>query len=394
MWKWIVIILAVAGATFGIIQANKSVAPEPIPKLLKEPARNPFEEAIAGAGLVEPASENIAIGVTEPGMVMKVYVRPNETVKAGAKLFEIDARSMEAQLQSAKATVLSAQAELSRVAAFRRKEDEVGLRAKVSQAEGLVLEAQNAIAEAEAAVSQQKVLIEDMADQVDRLSKTEKAAATPEEQTVRAKFKLETEKSKLITAKAAIPTAQARVKSAEAARDAAKADLATYLAGAWQPDIDKAKAAVAEAQANVARMELEVDRHCVRAPKDVTVLRVNLREGEYAMAMNVSSDTAPIVLGVIDPLHIRAAIDEYDAQSFRTDMTAKAFPKGSRESYELQFVRVDPFVIPKRALTNSQHEMVDTRVLEIIYKVVDKNSHLFVGQQVDVFIDKRSSKMK
>src|SRR4051812_26678099 len=101
MWKWLIIVLALVGAIFGIAQANRSVAPQPIPPLVAEPVRNPFDKGIAGSGLVEPFSENIVIGVSEPGQVTAVFVRQNEPVKKGAKLFEIDSRMLYSQKAAA-----------------------------------------------------------------------------------------------------------------------------------------------------------------------------------------------------------------------------------------------------------------------------------------------------
>jgi hypothetical protein len=43
--------------------------------------------------------------------------------------------------------------------------------------------------------------------------------------------------------------------------------------------------------------------------------------------------------------------------------------------------------VPKRALTNSQTELVDARVLQVIYRVVSEDVSLYVGQQLDVFIE-------
>jgi len=53
----------------------------------------------------------------------------------------------------------------------------------------------------------------------------------------------------------------------------------------------------------------------------------------------------------------------------------------------LQFVRFEPFVVPKRSLTGDSTERVDTRVLQVIYRVERDDMPLFVGQQLDVFID-------
>jgi len=69
-------------------------------------------------------------------------------------------------------------------------------------------------------------------------------------------------------------------------------------------------------------------------------------------------------------------------------MPAQAFYKiGGDTTIPMEFVRVEPFVIPKRSLTNSQTELVDTRVLQVIYKITDPKVNVFIGQQLDVYID-------
>jgi len=50
-------------------------------------------------------------------------------------------------------------------------------------------------------------------------------------------------------------------------------------------------------------------------------------------------------------------------------------------------VRFEPFVIPKKSLTGDSTERVDTRVLQVIFRVERDDLPLFVGQQLDVFID-------
>ena len=44
-------------------------------------------------------------------------------------------------------------------------------------------------------------------------------------------------------------------------------------------------------------------------------------------------------------------------------------------------------MIPKKSLTGDNTERVDTRVLQVIYAIDAGDKRLFVGQQVDVFID-------
>ena len=52
----------------------------------------------------------------------------------------------------------------------------------------------------------------------------------------------------------------------------------------------------------------------------------------------------------------------------------------------LKFVRVEPYVIPKRSLTGDTTERVDTRVLQVIYSLEGSDLVVYPGQQMDVFI--------
>jgi hypothetical protein len=52
----------------------------------------------------------------------------------------------------------------------------------------------------------------------------------------------------------------------------------------------------------------------------------------------------------------------------------------------LRFVRVEPYVIPKRNLTGDSTERVDTRVLQVIFSL-DPGARVYAGQQLDVFVD-------
>jgi hypothetical protein len=96
-----------------------------------------------------------------------------------------------------------------------------------------------------------------------------------------------------------------------------------------------------------------------------------------------------VVLGNIATLHVRVDIDEYDIARFDQAAPATAFPRGNlQERYPLEFVRVEPFVVPKKSLTGDTTERVDTRVLQVIYEFDPAGRPpLFVGQQVDVYID-------
>jgi hypothetical protein len=53
----------------------------------------------------------------------------------------------------------------------------------------------------------------------------------------------------------------------------------------------------------------------------------------------------------------------------------------------LKFVRFEPYVIPKVSLTGGSNERVDTRVLQAIFSFERGDLPIFVGQQLNIYID-------
>ncbi len=147
-----------------------------------------------------------------------------------------------------------------------------------------------------------------------------------------------------------------------------------------------AEAGLQSAEAAVKQTETLLERLTVRAPRDGSILQVNIREGEYASPSNKS---APMVLGDLEKLQVRADVDEQNASRVRPGQEAKAYIKGdTKNALALAFERIEPFVIPKMSLTGSSTERVDTRVLQVIFSLqIPKERPLYVGQQVDVFIN-------
>ncbi len=140
----------------------------------------------------------------------------------------------------------------------------------------------------------------------------------------------------------------------------------------------------AEAQVELAQTNLDI--LTVRAPRDGTILQVNVREGEYAG----TTPTEPLmILGETDRLQIRTDVDEQNAPLVKPNEPAVAFLKGDTKSpIPLRFVRIEPFVVPKKSLTGDSTERVDTRVLQIIFQFDRPATPVYVGQQMDVFIQR------
>jgi HlyD family secretion protein len=176
---------------------------------------------------------------------------------------------------------------------------------------------------------------------------------------------------------------QVKDRRAVSSEDLSRRRFAVETAAA---ELEEARAQVSAADAQVRAMAVEIDRSTVRAPIDGEVLQVKIRVGEFAAA--AAGDQPLLVLGRSKPLHVRVDIDEHEGWRVRADASAVGRLRGNAElKTPLTFVRFEPFVVPKRSLTGDSTERVDTRVLQAIYKVERDDLPLFVGEQLDVFID-------
>ena len=154
----------------------------------------------------------------------------------------------------------------------------------------------------------------------------------------------------------------------------------------WDARIAKTDADIAAMEAQSQQSQTELDILTVRAPRDGMILQVNVRTGEFAG----TTPTEPLmILGEVEKLQVRAEVDEQNAPLVEAGRPAVAYLKGdTTRKLPLRFVRIEPFVIPKRSLTGDSAERVDTRVLQIIFELDRPEVPLYVGQQVDVFIER------
>jgi hypothetical protein len=174
--------------------------------------------------------------------------------------------------------------------------------------------------------------------------------------------------------------------AAEARLAQAEKDLALAKAGAWGPNLEIARAQVAQAEAAVHQDEVSIERLTTRALVEGNILQNKVRLGQYAQCGPLNEPL--MILGSVTPFHVRVDVDEHDAWRIREGAGAEGSPRGNGAlRIPLQFVRFEPYVIPKKSLTGDSTERVDTRVLQIIYRVKDESSPLYVGQQVDVYIE-------
>jgi multidrug resistance efflux pump len=345
--KFILPLLAACMLLFAVLHVVKAqqVPAKPPPPV--EPPRSPFGKCVAGAGITEAVNENVSIGASIAGVVEEVYVpveKVGQTVKAGQPLFLVDSRALKAQLAYQEANVQAAQRQWDRLKNQPRPEELAVKKAAIEVAEANVN------------------LQTDLANRARRLAPSGAMSAEDISQRLLA------------------------VEVAKQQLSQSQADYTLMERGAWQYDLDIAKAAVDLAKAQVDQTKKDLERLLVTAPKDGVVLQVNVRTGEY---VGTPPSQALVVLGdTHKKVHVRVDIDEHDIPRFKAGAPAKASVRGSpQEKYPMTFQRVEPYVIPKKSLTGDNTERVDTRVLQVIYELDTTSRPIYVGQQLDVFID-------
>src|SRR5262249_44223758 len=267
--KYLLPLVAAGMLVFALIhvilasQARPALAPP------AAPPRAPFGDTVAGAGIVEASTENIAVGSPLPRVGVEGFVPGGQggtPVKPRDPLFRVDDRQLKAQPHFQEANLKAAQAQLAKLEAMPRPEELPPSEAKVQ------------VAEANVAIQK---------DLADRATALRPSRAVAEEDFRQRQLALQTARRQL---------------------SQAKADHQLLKAGAWGPDKAIARAAVEQARAQVEQIKTDLERTLVRAPVAGEVLQVNVRLGEY---VGTPPSQALVVLGNSHKLHVRVDIDEH-----------------------------------------------------------------------------------
>ena len=314
---------------------------------------NPYDDDVAGTGIVEPASEVIALAIERGGVVTRIDVVAGDRVEVGQPLFAIDDRDYRAAVAQDEAGVAAADASIAAI-----DESLIAQRDTIEQARAALDGAEAERLRASLDHTRYSELVRDSWATRQRLE-TAAADARKADASVAA-------------AKAALAGAQHQIEVISAQRKEAEAKLG-------------------QAKATLEQARVDLDKTVVKAPISGAILKVNVRLGEYAQA-GVLPDPL-MTMESVDPLHVRVDIDETETWRVRPGHSAIARLRGNPDiSAPLTFVRFEPYVLPKRSLSGDTTERVDTRVLQALYQFAPSEFPAFVGQQVDVFIAAPSRK--
>ena len=330
-------------------EAHKTI---PVPEIqLAQRPLAPYKSYISAVGIVEASSENIFIGTPVNRVVDKVEVKVGQKVKEGEVLFRLECRDLEAELHSRMMAYANTLAQLQKLESLPRWEDLAVSESMLKGAEIDLVQAKGQYENAEGA---------------------QLNGALSKEEVNRRKYNFE--------------LAQAKFQQM-------RADLDKTKAGAWKPDLEIARIDALQAKAEVQRVEAEIARTIIRSPIDGTVFQIKIHPGEFPPSD--SSRTPPMIIGNIDQLNLRVSINQFDASYYHASAPAVAFLQGNAQvKFPLHFVKLEPYFVPKQVLTNDISEKVDTRVLQVIYCFEEEDERIFVGQQMDVFIETQYSPLE
>src|SRR5688572_18918967 len=92
--------LALAGLAGMGLLLNETRKTPPRPEPFVEPARSPYSNSVAAAGIIEATKENVKIAAPKAGLVEKVMVQQGSRVQRGGPLLELDHREARAKIET------------------------------------------------------------------------------------------------------------------------------------------------------------------------------------------------------------------------------------------------------------------------------------------------------
>ncbi|ADJ63886.1 biotin/lipoyl-binding protein [Herbaspirillum seropedicae] len=356
-----IFVLAGVGLVIGLVVAwlfSQERKPQP-PAFA--PIANPYGNAIHANGIIESeqgGGVNIPVYPELPGRVIRVLVHEGQHVSSGAVLIMLDDTVQRASTEQARLQAEAAQAQLAQLKAQPRPEALAVARAQVVAADANRKTAQ---------------------DQFEK----RRAMAELDARTI---------------SKDALDTAENAWRQAQASLEVAQRQYELIRAGSWSYDLLSQQRQVEALTQSYDAATALLQKYTIRASGDGIVLALNVAPGSYVSAQGVydgytQAMAPPVLMGSVQEyLAVRCYVDEMLVSRLppveRID--ARMALRGSDIMMPLQFVRIQPYVSPKIALSNQRQERVDLRVLPILFRFrADGRIKVYPGQLVDVFIGQK-----
>ncbi|HUN73230.1 MAG TPA: biotin/lipoyl-binding protein [Steroidobacteraceae bacterium] len=322
------------------------------------PTANPYPKGIYSEGMVESdqaQGENINIYPEVPGPITQVLVAEGQQVHKGDPLVSIDDSVERATTEQLQAQAEAALAMLHELKAEPRPETLAVARAQVGNARATLENALDQLTKEQRSYQMDPRAVSK--NDLDNVTNAERIAAT-NLQVVEKQYQL-------------------------------------TKAGAWIYDIENQERTYTSLERSYLSAAALLAKYTIRAPSDGVVLAVQATAGSYVSPQGAYNSYTQgfdplVVMGKPQgSFEVRAYIDEIlvDQLPDPSRMRAQMFIRGTNHQVPLTFVRVQPYISPKIELSDEREELVDVRVLPVIFRFQNsKMLHLYPGQLVDVYV--------
>jgi HlyD family secretion protein len=322
------------------------------------PTANPYPRGIYSEGMIESdqaQGENINIYPEVPGPITQILVAEGQKVHKGDALLTIDDSVQRAATEQLKAQAEAALTMLHELKAEPRPETLAVAVAQVDNSRATLKNARDQLEKQRRSYEMDPKSVSK--NDLDNAINAERIAAT----------NLEVVNKQYLLTKA----------------------------GAWIYDIQNQERTYTSLQKSYLSAAALLSKYTLRASCNGVVLAVQATVGSYVSTQGAYNSYTQgfdplIVMGSPQShLEVRAYIDEILVHELPAGakIQAEMFIRGTSEHLPLTFVRVQPYITPKIELSNQRQELVDVRVLPVIFRFENPTSlHLYPGQLVDVYV--------
>lgn len=261
-------------------------------------ASGSVDDTISVTGTVA-AWDPLQVGAEVSGLrIVAVEAEEGDRVHKGQVLCRLNSSLLNAQLQQAKAHLLSNQANLKKAIQPNRPEEITALKAVLAHAEATVKQE-------EAKHSQARVGLANAELNASRYAELARMGATSSQDAEAKQVLAE-------TAREEIAHCDARIRAAKFMTDQARERLLAAQRGGRREDVDISQATIEETRAQVRHLEEQIAQTIIRAPDDGVITRRDAHIG------NITSSGTPLFQLIRQNRHeLRAAVSDLDLGKFK-----------------------------------------------------------------------------
>jgi len=299
LWLWVgivaVVVLVAGGFGIARLASGSSIDPNKIGKV----SRGDVARSVVATGKITPITQ-VEVKSKASGIVEKLYVDINNTVRKGQSLAQLDQQEISAQVAAQSAQLQAAQANVSNF---------------------------------EAALEQDKV-----------------NAAAPDLPMYKVTLDRNTEMVKQgLVPQQSLDNANRDYLAALNKRDGAKAQL-----GVDGAKLKQAKAQVAQSQATLNQLEEQLSYTTIVAPMDGVILSRDVEIGDAVSSILVLGSTATLVmtLGDTTEVYVKGKVDEADIAHVYLGQPARIKVESFRDRYfQGKVTKISPMGVEKDNVT-------------------------------------------